>query len=356
MKHPKTYTLKVTALGPIHIGTGEVFELTNYVVDSVEKDGKKSYKLFEFDEGDFYEALNQDERKTFLKLSSGRDLRAIYKFISMRKKMVKEIAFNTVSVLPEFAKEYLEKVGQFVQMEKGNSGVLNDLTIQKIYLDINTYLPTIPGSSLKGSISTAIQEGVYHQQGNKSYEEKFPKRGSNGALLQYLQVSDTVVKKQGVAIGYAVNRKRFKETKDSLSTRLQYINPTSEFEVTLKMDEAQQDLNFNAIRQSCNEHYKPIFESLFDNKEYIRGTLAQSFLKHEKLELNENQFLLRVGKHSGARAVTIKGMREIAIMQGKGNNSKFEDEETTVWLRGMNNSATSNLLPFGWILCERIGS
>jgi len=53
----KTYRLKLTALTPIHIGTGEVYEPTNFVID----DGY----LYEFDEVLFYQSLNELEKKEF---------------------------------------------------------------------------------------------------------------------------------------------------------------------------------------------------------------------------------------------------------------------------------------------------
>ncbi|MBR2917657.1 MAG: hypothetical protein IKC25_02835 [Campylobacter sp.] len=53
--------------------------------------------------------------------------------------------------------------------------------------------------------------------------------------------------------------------------------------------------------------------------------------------------MLRIGKHSGARAVTIDGKRKIKIIQGK-NRSKIADQETTIWL--------ANGKPLGWVLCS----
>lgn len=60
--------------------------------------------------------------------------------------------------------------------------------------------------------------------------------------------------------------------------------------------------------------------------------------------IKENQFLLKVGKYSGARAVTVDGMRNIKIMQGKNKPPRYSDEETTFW--------SINSMPFGWLLCE----
>ncbi len=51
----KTYKLKLTALTPIHIGTGESYEPTNYVIDGG--------FLYEFDEMKFYQKLHETQQK-----------------------------------------------------------------------------------------------------------------------------------------------------------------------------------------------------------------------------------------------------------------------------------------------------
>ena len=66
----KKYYLKLTALTPIHIGTGEVYEPTNFVID----DGY----LYEFDEVLFYKSLNEKEQQEFAKLCQKEDERALY--------------------------------------------------------------------------------------------------------------------------------------------------------------------------------------------------------------------------------------------------------------------------------------
>ena len=65
-------------------------------------------------------------------------------------------------------------------------------------------------------------------------------------------------------------------------------------------------------------------------------------------------FLLRVGRHSGAESVTLDGVRDIRIMQGRGMPARFADEATTVWLAAERENITrGDLLPFGWLLVER---
>jgi CRISPR-associated protein Csm5 len=123
-------------------------------------------------------------------------------------------------------------------------------------------------------------------------------------------------------------------------------------------------LDIKEILQSCTSHYMPIFRSLFlsqvnGKKEYINKYLASNFYeRYRHFELKPNQYLLRVGKHSGARSVTIDGMREIkSKVSGGGKHrkpNKFEylDEETTTWLFGEKSNSNNGLLPFGWVIAE----
>jgi len=52
-----TFYFKLRTLSPLHIGTGEVYEPTNFVIDES--------KLFEFDEVLFYQSLNIADRNLF---------------------------------------------------------------------------------------------------------------------------------------------------------------------------------------------------------------------------------------------------------------------------------------------------
>ncbi len=61
----------------------------------------------------------------------------------------------------------------------------------------------------------------------------------------------------------------------------------------------------------------PIFNSIFSPKtdgkeEFVYKYLEDNFYdKYRNFKLKDNQYIIRVGKHSGARAVTIDGLRQI---------------------------------------------
>jgi len=124
----------------------------------------------------------------------------------------------------------------------------------------------------------------------------------------------------GTKIGFALNKERFDYDFNNppshnlkLSTYIEVINPTSEFIVDINYG----SLDIKEILKSCNSHYLPIFKSILSNEtngkeEFINEYLEDSFYdKYRHLKLRDNQYIIRVGKHSGARGVTIDGLRQI---------------------------------------------
>ena len=163
-------------------------------------------------------------------------------------------------------------------------------------------------------------------------------------------VADSEVIESHTFASVATNIKRNREPRgqngsQGIPVRYEAINSKSEFKTTFTIKNNK--FGIDELIKACNSHYMPIFISQFDYKtdEFTREALSDKFIeKYENLKLTDNQFLLRVGKHSSARAVTVDGVRKIKIMQGRGQKPKISEEETTAWL--------INKQPFGWLLCE----
>lgn len=352
----KTYKLKLTALSPIHIGTGEDYEPINYVIDKIDvktADGKiiKRDYMFVFDEMELYSTLDAQKKQEFNKIVSDTSYDAelqLYRFIVTNKNIAKKIAFQKIWVFPAVANDYYKAIGKVVQKERDGKKVFNKFMVAKTYISPNTNKPVILGSSLKGSISTAYQEFLFKKSNDYNKVQDLMLKPTKENLFKNFLIADANPLKQMTFIGESINKKRKKETKednDGVKVRLQAIYQTSEFETQITIKDK---LDFSEIMQSCNAHYLPLFKSQFDydTDEFTRKSLSDNFVKkYENFTLQKNQFLIKVGKYSGARAVTVDGIRNIKIMQGRGN---FRDakEETTFW--------SINQLPFGWLLCELI--
>jgi CRISPR-associated protein Csm5 len=68
-------------------------------------------------------------------------------------------------------------------------------------------------------------------------------------------------------------------------------------------------------------------------------------------------FLLRVGRHSGAESVTLEGVRQIKILEGKDpqtgkQRSTTAKETKTIWLAAQDKGQQQEMSPFGWVLVE----
>jgi len=362
--------LKLTALSPLHIGSGKVYEPTNFIMDEG--------ILYGFRDEDFYSNLPDIKKEAFMRILNENkpdSFVRIHEFVKKNKNVVKEIATSMVSVAEGLQKEYDNKVGKISQIEAKNQKVFNKFEIQRIQrkqvkTEAGIYADTgyIVGSALKGSISTAYQELIYKKEGFKAVEQKFQAKGKEIAnnLFKAFKVSDSIVKKVNTKVGFALNKERFEydfhnpNANVKLSTYIEVIEPKSEFMVDINHG----SLDIKEILESCTSHYMPIFRSLFLDKvngksEYINQYLSTDFYEsHRHFELKPNQYLLRVGKHCGARSVTIDGVREIkSKLSGGGKHRKpnkfeYREDETTTWLFGEKSSSNSGLLPFGWVLAE----
>ncbi len=154
----QTYKLKLTALTPIHIGTGEVYEPTNFVIDN-------GY-LYEFDEIKFYKLLDTKSKKVFMDVvskESEASLFSLHGLIKQHKNEAIESSILKVQVFKSLTNEYELKIGKVVKIEGKTTikNVFNRFQIERTSRLTNTHKVYIPASSIKGSISTAYQEYIF---------------------------------------------------------------------------------------------------------------------------------------------------------------------------------------------------
>jgi CRISPR-associated protein Csm5 len=358
LKNSGNIKLKLTAISPIHIGTGEVYEPTNFVIDNK--------VLYHFKDEDFFMALSDIDKKAFMNIlneNRSDSFARINKFVKSKIDIAKKVSFLKVNTTDGIQKDYDKKIGQVVQFEKQGrdaTKVFNKFEIQKTQRkqikskDNYIYIGYITGSSLKGAISTAYQEYIFNTQGEQARREQFQNQDMTQNIFKEFKLSDSKVLKVSTKIGFACNKERFEEEDNSsMSTFIEIICKDS----ILEMDLNYKDLDINSILNSCNSHYLPIFKTIFEPEtngkdEWINEYLPEDFYeKYKDFTPKGNQFLIRVGKHSGARAVTIDGQRQIRVKENK-RRTITTDQETTSWLFGEKSNSNSNLLPFGWLLCE----
>ena len=404
-----SYRMLITPLSPIHVGTGESYEPTNYVIE----DGV----LHEFDTGAVMAALSDTDRKQLLEIGGRRPdaamIEALQRFFHERREALMGHAIQRIPVLPGVANLYKQRIGQTANREADGKKVLNRLEIDRTSFNPVTRQPVLFGSSLKGAMRTALLDGVNGGTGLLKVEDRRTRkpRDENNQelqtrLFQYragkfeldpmrlVQLADAAwCGEDGLPaaqVHLAVNRKKVAVKDQQGNTRKSqaeskelyqilecvsgwhYRAFTGQLNFQVVAGLAEQDrsgnrrlpaanLRFDAARiaKACNAFYRPILEEecrLLHQRGFLDATwykTMQAFLAASQARLERGDvFLLRVGRHSGAESVTLNGVRNIKIMKGKDEKPEYLDAAKTLWLAADEKDQASNLLPFGWLLVE----
>lgn len=375
------YPLYLTPLSPIHIGCGEDFEPTNYIVDD--------NVLYAFDTANLL--LNDVQRKELLRLVEMKDaLPKIHHFFFHQTELAKLSSRYFCAVSQHFSQELYKKIGKAVNIEANNNKVYNRLEIERhSYLPYDN-LPYIPASSFKGAVATAILD-YYQQQdktrGNKDRNDKGYRKLNRNLQKQYLgdfsnslfslfKPADFIPKDDSVysQIKYIVNRKKKSESK----TEARGVTVRRECVQLAQYRAFYSKLSFwhHAKKQQNKPHFLTIKEFVINNNQFYRklfleeinllkekGILPNSW-RQETLALLENLqdnllksgniMLTRLGRNGGAESKSYRASNfaEIKIMGKKGERPSFKDKATTVWLAAENENAQANLYPLGWALIE----
>ena len=394
----ESITLHITPLSPVHVGIGEDYEPTNYVME----DGA----LFAFDSDVANRVLTERQRKDLLDMVSKPTRRAedmikqVQDFFYNNRKPLAAASSHFLPVSAGVFDLYQKRVGQSANRESGGKSVINKLEIQRTFFNPYSQHPIIPGSSIKGSIRTALLSDANkgHGLSDEVYRLKPPQR--NQALqkelfkgsfatdpMRLISLGDASYQTPalfGSEIRFAVDRKKKEVVKDgqvvqsqaeaqNLYQLLECLPPLRyrSFSGTLSVQDLQgmtgkgtptKELRWTVqnIAKACNDFYHKRFVAeikILRERSYLNPDwekLADTIISgavFQKMKAGK-AFLLRVGRHSGAESVTLEGVRNIKILQGKGQQPKYEPEAKTVWLAANTEKDRGGMLPFGWVLVE----
>ncbi len=394
MQFLKHYTLKYTPLSPVHIGADETYEPGNYVID------EESGALYGFDTQAAISGLAEAERKQLLRIVNGKPndemLTQIQAFFHKNRENLIGYANQPISTVSGVASLYQKRIGKTAQHESRGRRVINKLEIERTFYNPVDNKPLFPGSSVKGAIRTALLDKMNDnkQAIPREKNQNFQTRLFDGKFhtdpFRLISISDAHWdcddKLPTRQIQFAVNRKREPVMKDGQliksqaeqsnlyqllecvpqltsqmlhgSMQIQDVSQLRQDDKKLPKQDKQWDIK--DIARACNTFYYDLFQKELD-KLKERNYLQQAWL--DKIETLFQQgllkrmgkgevFLLRLGRHSGAEGVTVDGVRNIKIMQGKGNKPIWEKTPRTWWLASDEISNKTELLPFGWVLVE----
>ncbi|NCP54375.1 MAG: type III-A CRISPR-associated RAMP protein Csm5 [Comamonadaceae bacterium CG_4_9_14_0_8_um_filter_60_18] len=394
----KTYRLALTPLSPIHIGCGEDFEPTNYVIDEG--------VLYGFDPS---RAVLSEAQKSELKSAlASNSLLSIQRFFKKHAKTFQTLADVLIPVATGVAQQYAEKVGKVANREGDGKEVFNKLAMERAISTGAQQQPFIPGSSFKGALRTSILDAINARRTPLNVEYKYARDGGKGEArstagmektllggdfesspLRLLKVSD-LMPQLDVArrIQYAVNQKK-REVRDRNGVLVSAKGPTVRkecvqpgqyrlFRGSIAVPNLEPHLGFSdrkgkrltpateiELRRVALDTHKYHVERLnaelntlqqrgFVNPDWLAA--VQQLLNGElKAKMSRGDaFLIRLGRYGGADSKTLSGedVAHIKIMGAKRQPPTFEGTTKTVWLAAEHENDQKHLLPFGWAVVE----
>lgn len=409
------YTLSYTPLSPIHIGTGESYEPTNYVID----DGT----LYEFDTGGTVVAFSERDREELLKTVSGKAteqmLKAVQKFFYDRKEALKPWAVNAIPVLKGVADYYSQRIGQTVNREGDGKHIIAKLEIDRTAYNPINREPVLFGSSIKGAIRTALLSHINDKrplskfdaekfvlENLEPYERKQRLRDQNKIFpklnqrlfefqagkfeldpLRLLQISDAKWNSDEqlatTQILVSVNRKKElkrdkqgneifgqAEKNENLCKLLESIpawryrvfsgqlnlQSTAGIKNSGKTPNPELIFKIEQIAQFCSKHYLPILKAEMKVMR-DRGFLDSEWDKNIQNLLEKMTDKLLHGQAFLLRIGRHSGAESITLegvrhIKIMKGNPEYQPQTKTLWLAANAPKQRTNLLPFGWMLVE----
>ena len=391
-----THRLHLTPLSPLHIGCGEDFEPTNYVID----DGL----LYGFDPS--RAALNDLQRKQLTDVARRGSLAGIQRFFRDHAAAFKPHAYVVMPVCAGVEEKYKETIGKAANIEASGKPVFNKQEIERHVYTGALQQPFIPGTSFKGALRTAWLDDLNAEQrpqentsrSTTAMEKRLLGGDFQTSPLRLLKVADLMPTREPEReVLFAVNRKKrevlgrdgqplqpkgIAARKDcvlhgqyrlfvadvTLPALLQHVG-ASDNKGKPATPQAQQLNAHGAVdmrklaRQSNAYHLQRLRRELavLDGRGLVHPTwknsinlllLAQGTLG-KKLATGD-AFLLRIGRYGSADSKTLtgEGVASIKIMGGKGQPPSFESTTKTVWLAAQTEGDQKHLIPFGWAVVE----
>ena len=346
----KLYT--ITPLTGIHIGTGEESTPLDYkIASSVGDVDFKKPMFFKFSSDRILQRLLDDEQAmtAFERASVNGNMKELQKFFQDNCVNIKDTDYPC-EITKEFFKTYSENLNKDPH--------LNAAIVLQMYRTQGTARPVIPGSSLKGSIRTALLNGYLKSVSGQGYYKSMQKRIEDDSkpgkyenelqrqLLGYsdakndplraVSIPDCSFKAGGTQLVGGLKLVSFNkqtESLDPLETQIQaevikgeLLGGSAVSELCISIDAKLQKANFakrredkpeyiktitfEDIHKSCNDFYMDEFKEEYDKfyKNIYDGTEELIVKLKKRLEeaIAKGQFIIRVGRWSQVEFVTYK--------------------------------------------------
>lgn len=391
-----THRLYLTPLSPIHIGCGEDFEPTNYVID----DGL----LYGFDPS--RAALNEMQRKELVKASHADTEIPLQQFFRTHAATFKPHSQVVIPVCKGVQQQYNDRIGKTANVETRGKRVANRLHIERHVYTGALQQPFIPGTSFKGALRTAWVDDLNAEQrprentskSTTALEARLLGGDFQTSPLRLLKVADLMPQREPEReVLFAVNRKKrevigkdgqamqpkgIAARKDcvlhgqyrlfaadvTLPMLLNHVGATDHKgkPVTPQAEQLTQKggVDLRRLARQSNEYHRQRLDNelnTLDGRGLVHPTWKRSveLLLSSRTDLGQkiaagDAFLVRIGRYGSADSKTLtgEGVASIKIMGAKGSPPSFESTTKTVWLAAQTETDQKHLIPFGWAVVE----
>jgi len=346
LKQLNHYKVNLHILSPIHVGTGQELDPFSFVI--------RDNRLCLIDLVKWMDEYS--EKEELHNMMNSDNFAHVRTFIA--EKM--DVKSSMLCSIPIDSKE-LHKTYRRAIEEKDprNQVLISPMTRNEVTMDA-----FIPGSSIKGSIRTAIanqfvqKAGVTSKdsgRGRSDYNQKIFGR-INEDPMRWLKLSDVSLRESGTVI---VEAKEYSRNPDKALT------PKGHVEVALSLCQAEKSV-IHPLRLSMapfmlhGEEVNPEFllEALYQfyvskyEEEYAKffrtqrsAVIQQGISPMNKIvkEMKTNETLIRIGHFSHVECVTLDRVRNPMTRKGK-------DGKPLPW--GTTRTLANGVYPFGWCKLE----
>ncbi len=384
----KIYKLTVEPIAPVHIGTGEVLTLLDYKVVVVKSNGHLVKRYLRFSSENIMNRIAGIPEKAiqFEKIASSGNMQGYFDFFNENCSAQEDKIYLCVAT-NEFLKKYDEN--------RQKDPMQNAAQVFETFRNEGAARPVIPGSSLKGSIRTAVLQyflsqvsdleyeklgdefdGIRDERQKAKYDSKLQKtilENNNKDFaksdpFRSVEIADcdfAGIETQIVGLIKNISQKNgdLKEI-EKLQIQTEAINGsltgnTKKAESLLRINEDLQNIengvskkiSIKDIIEACNDFYLNQFNDeyrKFYKEAYEKVDKILELSKILKAAVNEkNTFILRVGRWSQCEAVTFEEpFRAPKTSKDKrtGNPKSFGETRSVFNFDGQ-------YIPMGWCKC-----
>lgn len=284
--------------------------------------------------------------------------------------------------------EVLYKLKNCVKSFEGNKNIS---TIIKQYIN-NSYVSFLPGSSIKGAISTCVYDYVNSKinglvdkkfikvyTSNNYYKNKYSNNNdAQNALSRSLKISDAyplnlknipiylyrekiINPIKNINTNLNNNKKNFENMIEALPGSL-IIENCPIFEADIISEKIVSEENYFSVSKfvkCCNQFSKKIFQEENNAPDYPMAKIRKQFisvdetLKEIEKIINDvqnktDEFVIKIGRHSQMEYMTLSDNRQSVIkIKGKTIIKKFGSTRTLAF-----DEKYDKYYPFGWCKCK----